>query len=42
RAMAGLIDMIRKGEFTPRDVVLFWHTGGIPAVFDHAKDIVVE
>ena len=42
RAMAGLIDMIRKGEFTSRDVVLFWHTGGIPAVFDHAKDIVVE
>ena len=42
RAMAGLIDMIRKGEFTSGDVVLFWHTGGIPTVFDHARDIVVR
>ena len=40
RAMAGLIDMIRRREFASGDVVLFWHTGGIPAVFDHAEDIV--
>jgi len=33
RAAAGLIDLIRKGFFSPDETVLFWHTGGIPAVF---------
>lgn len=33
RAAAGLIDLIRKGFFEPRDTVLFWHTGGQPALF---------
>ncbi|MCX5754385.1 MAG: D-cysteine desulfhydrase family protein [Candidatus Krumholzibacteria bacterium] len=40
RAMGALIDMIRKGEFASSDAVLFWHTGGIPAIFLHAKDLV--
>jgi D-cysteine desulfhydrase family pyridoxal phosphate-dependent enzyme len=40
RAMGGLIDMIRGGEFARGDSVLFWHTGGIPAIFDHAADII--
>jgi len=34
RAAAGLIDLIRKGFFSPNETVLFWHTGGIPALFD--------
>jgi len=33
RAAAGLIDLIRKGFFSPNDTVLFWHTGGAPALF---------
>lgn len=33
RAMAGLIAMIRNRQFTARDTVLFWHTGGGPALF---------
>lgn len=33
RAAAGLIDLIRKGSFTKSDTVLFWHTGGQPALF---------
>jgi D-cysteine desulfhydrase family pyridoxal phosphate-dependent enzyme len=33
RAAAGLIDLIRKGFFKPHDRVLFWHTGGTPAIF---------
>lgn len=33
RAAAGLIDLIRKGYFTPNETVLFWHTGGTPALF---------
>jgi D-cysteine desulfhydrase family pyridoxal phosphate-dependent enzyme len=33
RAGAGLIDLIRQGFFKPDDTVLFWHTGGGPALF---------
>jgi len=33
RAAAGLIDLIRKGFFKKNETVLFWHTGGQPALF---------
>ena len=33
RAAAGMIDLIRKEYFKPRDRILFWHTGGTPALF---------
>lgn len=33
RAAAGMMDMIRKGFFKKTDRVLFWHTGGAPALF---------
>jgi D-cysteine desulfhydrase family pyridoxal phosphate-dependent enzyme len=33
RAGAGLIDLIRKGFFKKGETVLFWHTGGQPALF---------
>ena len=33
RAAAGLIDLIRQGFFNPDERVLFWHTGGTPALF---------
>ncbi len=33
RAAAGLIDLIRKGFFLSTETVLFWHTGGTPALF---------
>jgi len=33
RAAAALIDLIRKGYFKPQDRILFWHTGGTPALF---------
>lgn len=33
RAAAGLIDLIRKRYFKPDEAVLFWHTGGGPALF---------
>ena len=39
RAVAGLIDLIRKGEFTPDQTVLFWHTGGAPAIFAYADGL---
>ena len=33
RAAGGMIDLIRKGFFKPNETVLFWHTGGQPALF---------
>ena len=41
RAMGGLIDMIGNGEIGPGDRVLFWHTGGSPALFAHAGELVM-
>ena len=42
RAAAGLIDQIRKGFFSSKDTVLFWHTGGTPALFaDPYRDSLV-
>jgi D-cysteine desulfhydrase family pyridoxal phosphate-dependent enzyme len=39
RALAGLIDLIRRGEFKSGQNVLFWHTGGTPALFAYAKQL---
>ena len=33
RAAAGMIDLIRKGFFQKDETILFWHTGGQPALF---------
>jgi len=33
KAVAGLIGMIRQRRWKPEDNVLFWHTGGLPALF---------
>ena len=33
KVMAGLIDLIQKGTFQKDDIVVFWHTGGIPVLF---------
>ncbi|GGD74427.1 D-cysteine desulfhydrase family protein [Lacimicrobium alkaliphilum] len=39
RAFAGLSDLIRQGYFSADDRVLFWHTGGAPALFAYADKI---
>ena len=36
KAMAALIDHVRRGELDPQSSVLFLHTGGVPALFAHA------
>jgi len=33
RAAVGLIDLIRQGFFKEDETILFWHTGGQPALF---------
>ncbi len=39
KAMAGLLDYIEKGRIEKGSSVLFWHTGGTPAIFAE-KEIV--
>lgn len=33
RAMGALLSMIKGGEFSSDESILFWHTGGAPALF---------
>ena len=40
RAMGALLDLIRKKAFRSDETVLFWHTGGAPALFAYAKDLI--
>ena len=40
RAMGALIDLVRKKAFRSDETVLFWHTGGAPALFAYAKDLI--
>jgi L-cysteate sulfo-lyase len=40
RAMGGLIDMIRRGVIGYDETLLFWHTGGMPALFAYADELV--
>ena len=39
RAFGALVDLIRKGAFKRGETVLFWHTGGAPALFAYAKEL---
>ena len=40
KAIAGLIDLVRKGYFTKEENVLFIHTGGSPALQVYMKEIL--
>lgn len=40
KAMAGMIDQIRRGQIDPADTVVFLHTGGTPALFARADDLM--
>jgi D-cysteine desulfhydrase len=40
RAMAGMIDLIRKGEFAKDETIVFWHTGGAAALFAYAEQLL--
>lgn len=39
KAMACLIDHIKEGKFDTRDVVIFLHTGGTPALFAYNEEL---
>ncbi|MDA0834272.1 MAG: D-cysteine desulfhydrase family protein [Planctomycetota bacterium] len=40
KAMAGLIDDIRKGKYRDDEEIVFIHTGGTPALFAYNDDLV--
>jgi D-cysteine desulfhydrase len=40
RAMAGLIDLVRRGEFGKDETILFWHTGGAAALYAYADGLL--
>jgi D-cysteine desulfhydrase len=40
KAMAGLIDLARKGTFNKDENILFIHTGGSPALYVYMSDIL--
>ncbi len=42
RAMAGLLDLIRRGDITKRETVLFWHTGGAAALDAYADGLLAQ
>lgn len=44
RAAAGLVDLARQGFFPAGQTVLFWHTGGTPALFAnrYKKDLLSD
>ena len=42
KAMAGLIDDVRRRRLGPEDAVVFIHTGGTPAVFAYRDELMDE
>lgn len=42
KAMAGLLGLIRGGEIDRDETVVFWHTGGTPALFAYADALVAQ
>jgi D-cysteine desulfhydrase len=40
KAMAGLIDLVRKGRFRKDENLLFVHTGGSPALYVYMEEIL--
>jgi L-cysteate sulfo-lyase len=39
RALAGLIDLVRRRKFKPPEKTLFWHTGGETALHAYVQDL---
>jgi 1-aminocyclopropane-1-carboxylate deaminase/D-cysteine desulfhydrase-like pyridoxal-dependent ACC family enzyme len=39
RAAAGMMDLIGRGVITKSETILFWHTGGTPALWAYADEM---
>lgn len=40
RVFGAMISMIENKEFSNDENILFWHTGGTPALFSYSKDLI--
>ncbi len=38
KTMAGLMDLVARGDIAPGATVVFWHTGGVPGLFGNPQD----
>ena len=41
RAAGGMLDLIRTGEIGSNERVMFWHTGGTPALFAYGDELLM-
>ena len=39
RAFYGMLDYLKKSKIKPNSNILFWHTGGLPAIFNYGKEL---
>ena len=39
RAFYGMLDCLKKKKIKQNSNILFWHTGGLPALFEHAEGL---
>jgi L-cysteate sulfo-lyase len=42
KTLSGMVDLVRRGQFDVGQHVLFWHTGGTPALFAYREALVPE
>lgn len=42
KGMSGMIGWIDQERIGPEDTVIFLHSGGVPALFSHSRDIAVD
>jgi D-cysteine desulfhydrase family pyridoxal phosphate-dependent enzyme len=40
RAAAGMIDLVRRRVIGPDETILFWHTGGTPALWAYERELL--
>jgi 1-aminocyclopropane-1-carboxylate deaminase/D-cysteine desulfhydrase-like pyridoxal-dependent ACC family enzyme len=40
RAAAGMIDLVRRGRIGRDETLLFWHTGGTPALWAYGRQLL--
>src|SRR5207247_2435549 len=42
RAAAGMIDLIRRRSIAKDETILFWHTGGTPALWAYVRELTID
>jgi L-cysteate sulfo-lyase len=42
KVMAAMVDQIRDGKIARQDMVIFYHSGGIPAIFSHSDELATH